>query len=213
MLNCQEIKFGMHICNIYRDKTEQLSVLIPYLAAGLKQGEKCIYIFEDITPDQICGMLAASGIDTKSALSRKQLVFLSFNDTYLADGYFSGLRMLDAIQELHFEALMAKFSGVRGAGEMGWHLSVPPGASSLIEYENNINSIVPKLRFISLCQYDETRHKQDTLLGVLHTHPEAVIYGNRYSNPHYIMPSLFQEKFRQHEGTGIYAQLRDRVIQ
>ncbi|MBU1999046.1 MAG: MEDS domain-containing protein [Candidatus Omnitrophica bacterium] len=212
MFNAQEVDYGTHFCNIYRNKYEQISVLIPYLVSGLRNHEKCVYVYDEFSPDEICRLIVESGIDAQKYLETKQLVLLPAKETYLTKGFFSSERMLEAIQELYYETLKSGFKGLRGAGEMQWYLSDPPGAFGLLDYENRINVVVPKLRCFVLCQYDEARFKEDILAGVIRTHPEVIMHGNRHKNPFYIKPDLFSAKSREEYFKGTYTWLRDNII-
>lgn len=42
-----------HPCLIYETKEEQVAAFVPYLHAGLVQGEKCIYLVDDSSPEWV----------------------------------------------------------------------------------------------------------------------------------------------------------------
>ncbi|MFH1248113.1 MAG: MEDS domain-containing protein [Candidatus Omnitrophota bacterium] len=200
-----------HFGSIYKTRSEQLSVVIPFLISGLENREKCIYVYTDNLPDEICDLLATSGIDINKTIREEQLVFLTKEETYLTRGFFSPDGMLDFIQYAHYDALKNGFSGISGFGEMSWALSGIPGSERLIEYENRLNQVLIGLRFNLLCQYNETKFPENTLLGVIHTHPDIMLYGKQYNNPYYVRPDVFSDNWNQEYPQGAYSRVRDHI--
>ena len=53
------MKAGDHLCLIYDDDpAEQMLALLPYISQGLENGERCVYIADHQSPDQLQGALA-----------------------------------------------------------------------------------------------------------------------------------------------------------
>ena len=207
-----QIALGMHVCSIYRNKEEQLSVIIPYLIFGLKHNERCVYVIGENTKEDICRLLNESGIRSNSYIQSGQLVFLNKEDTYLREGFFAPQRMLDLVENAHYEALRDGHYGLRGTGEMSWVLEELPGSDKLIDYESKINQIFPRKKMAVICQYDETKFPENVLLEVLHTHPKVIIYGTVYENPHYISADEFADHLEYKYPPGTYQKLRDNII-
>ena len=46
------IEPGHHICAFYRGLSERDAILIPYLEAGLWDGDKCVCVVDDVEPDE-----------------------------------------------------------------------------------------------------------------------------------------------------------------
>lgn len=208
----QELNWGAHLCSIYRDKTEQLSVVAPYLAFGLQHNERCVYIAGDTGQEEVCRVLNGSGIDVDGCIKQGQLVFLTREETYLKHNFFSPLSMFAMLQDAHYEALRAGYSGLRGSGELNWVAQDFSGVDRVVEYEREINYLFPHYHLIALCQYSETIVPENILFGVLRTHPKVVIYGMLYDNPFYIHPTVFSKEGDDGYQPGKYYELRNRLI-
>ena len=69
-----------------------------------------------------------------------------------------------------------------------------PGVEDLLAYEARVNQVMaanPEAAAISLCLYDVERFDAELIVGVLRTHPKAVIAGTVIDNPFYIQPEEF----------------------
>ncbi len=206
-----EVNWGSHLCSIYRNRREQLSVTVPYLAFGLQHSERCIYITDRGSLD-ICRLLKRYSIDAEEYLKTGQLAFLTTAQTYLRDGFFSPTGMLDYIEYSHYETLKSGYYGLRGSGELSdfsWDGSFN---EKLIEYESRLNNCFVRNRLVAICQYDERKVPEEVLLHVLQTHPKAVIYGVLYNNPYYVPPQQYRPKFDEPYASGDYQALRNKII-
>ncbi|MBU2258793.1 MAG: MEDS domain-containing protein, partial [Candidatus Omnitrophica bacterium] len=132
-------------------------------------------------------------------------------EAYIPRGFFSPEDVLDFIQYAHYDALKSGFVGIRGSGEMEWSLKKIPGIERLIYYENRLNEILGRLNISLLCQYNETKFPEKTLLGVIYTHPDIILYGQKKDNPYYVRPDIFPERFDQYT-ISVYGQIRDRIF-
>lgn len=208
----RELGPGTHLCSIYRNKNEQLSAAIAYLTFGLRHNERCLYVTAENSKEEICERLKASGISPQDYIGSRQLLFFTSRETYLEEDFFSCLRMLDKLENAHYEALRDGYSGLRGSGEMGWAIGKPPGSGRLIEYESLLNQAISRRRTIAFCQYDETQFTKDILLNVLYTHPKVIIYGTLYDNPHFLPTQEFSMKMEEPYVPGTYEKLRDSIL-
>jgi len=55
---------GTHICCIYRNKEEQLSALSSFMSLGIERNEKCLYIFDDRTKEEVVELPGLAGLGT-----------------------------------------------------------------------------------------------------------------------------------------------------
>src|ERR1700754_1967628 len=78
-----------HLCSIYGNHEEHLSVAIPFIRIGLDRGEKCIYIADDGTADIVREAMHAEGIDVERAIASKALILTTKEQTYLKRGCFN----------------------------------------------------------------------------------------------------------------------------
>ena len=86
------------------------------------------------------------------------------------------------------------YDRIRTAGEMTWALRDIPGVEDLLADEARVNQVMaanPQAAAISLCVYDVERFDAELIVGVLRTHPKAVMAGTVIDNPFYIQPEEF----------------------
>jgi hypothetical protein len=208
----QELGWGTHLCSIYRDKAGQLSVVAPYLAFGLQHNERCAYVTGEISKEEICRALSMMSLDAESHVCQGRLIFLTQEETYLRGGFFSPLGMLDILAQAHYQALKDGYGGLRVSGEGNWAAHNFPGSERILDYEREVNFLFQRNRLIALCQYNETIVPENILLGVMQTHPKAVIHGMLYDNPFFIPPHISDKQAGTQYRAGAYYQIRDSLI-
>lgn len=185
-----DLKPGDHLCCIYETEEEHRVVLTPFLRQGLERGEKVLYIVVDAhTTEAILGYLQDGGLDVEPYLAGGQLAILTHDDTYMREGVFDPERMVALLRAETKRTLDEGYPALRVTGEMTWALRGLPDSERLIEYETRLNEFFPGSKCVGLCQYDRWRFDPAVLLGVLHTHPTAVIGAEVYDNFYYIPPA------------------------
>jgi len=87
-----------HICNIYRTKDQQFSLIIPFALKGLSANDKCLYIVDENTKSDVlkefherCGSWKSSDFD--------KLIFMTKEESYLRNGYFDPDSMIGFLRE------------------------------------------------------------------------------------------------------------------
>lgn len=182
---------GDHLCCLYESEDEHRGSLAPFLRQGLEQGEKVVYIAEDHTPQQVFGYLEDAGYKVAPHLANGQLRVVTPAETYLREGSFDPDKMIVFLRTETERAIAEGYPTLRVTGEMTWSLNGVPGSDRLIEYEAKLNHFFPGSPCLAICQYDRRRFSSDTVLGVLSTHPIAVVGSRMYENFYYIPPEDF----------------------
>ncbi|MFA4916925.1 MAG: MEDS domain-containing protein [Syntrophales bacterium] len=181
-----------HLCLIYESKEEWRNAVIPFLVIGLKQNEKCVYVVDTSTADEIRKYLVEEGIDAVTAEKSGQLTILNETDAYTREGFFDPDRMIALLISETEKAVAEGYPALRLTGEMTWVLRGYPGSEKLLEYEAKLNrdffSYYPCL---VICQYDRWKFDQEVIKGVIVTHPILVWGNNVYHNFYYIPPEEF----------------------
>src|SRR6185369_3859204 len=77
-----------HFCSIYESPEEHYAVAIPFMQIGLDRGEKCMYIADDGTVDDVREAMAAEGIEVDRWIASKALVLATKQQAYLEHGSF-----------------------------------------------------------------------------------------------------------------------------
>jgi len=187
------IKLGDHVCSIYKNKEEQFLTAIPFLKNGHEKKERCIYIVDENSREEIISEFEKTGVDIKGCIESGAFKILTKKETYLKDGFFDPDKMIILLKETEKTALEEGYSGMRVAGEMTWVLEGVKGGERLIEYESKLNDFFPGSKSTALCQYNENKFTKDVLVEVIHTHPFLVIYGKLYENNLYFSPAVYKK--------------------
>jgi PAS domain S-box-containing protein len=180
-----KLKLGDHICLIYENSAEQMAAAVPFLKEGLARDERCLYVADDSAVEAIASALAATRVDVAHERERDALWMLTKQDTYLFEGKFDPVTMIDFLRSAQTQALTDGFSGLRVAAEMTWALGPELVFDRLIEYEALLNDFLANRRSVFLCQYHRSRFDSAVIHDVLHTHPIAVIGDLVCPNPYY----------------------------
>lgn len=178
---------GDHLCCIYETDKEHQSVVAPFLRAGMERREKVIYVVDSYTPERIRNYVREVEADLQ-----ENLFILTPAETYLREeGPFDPQRMIAWLEQETARALDKGYTALRITAEMTWALEGLPGSERLIEYEARLNTFFAEHDCLALCQYDRRRFPPAILLGVLETHPLALIGTQVFENFYYIPPEHF----------------------
>jgi PAS domain S-box-containing protein len=186
-----------HLCLIYESQEEWRAAVVPFIAMGLKRGEKCIYIVDTNTADEIRKYLGEEGVDVASAEKSGQLVVLHETEAYTREGSFDPDRMIALLIAETEKAITEGYPAVRVTGEMTWVLRGHLGSEKLLEYEAKLNrDFFPKYPCLSICQYDRWKFDPEIIKGVIMTHPLLVRGNHIYHNFYYVPPQEFLNRKR-----------------
>jgi MEDS: MEthanogen/methylotroph, DcmR Sensory domain len=177
-----------HQCLIYETEAEQFAATLPYLRDGLRTGQYCFYIVDEHTGESMRQAMYQNEIEVDDAMKSGQLALLTKQETYLRDGHFNAGRMIEFVKAACQQALMAGFPGVRGAGEMTWHLGSDATLQELLTYESRLtDEIFCRFPLMGICQYNLNRFNPEFLRGILETHP-VVIYKDVVCENYFYIP-------------------------
>ncbi|MES4784885.1 MAG: hypothetical protein C4294_02660, partial [Nitrospiraceae bacterium] len=110
---------GEHLCSVVDGSASLLEQAIPYLLDGLANGERCIHVAADHTPEQIEKALEERNIDVRQAVASGDLLLWT-PQQYRQPGVFCERRMKEFILSVLNEALVQQYRGIRLAVEMAW---------------------------------------------------------------------------------------------
>jgi signal transduction histidine kinase len=177
---------GAHLCLIYdKDPSEQMPGLLPYFRQGLEQGERCIYVADDQTIEELSGAFAGYGIDVPSATNRGALRLWG-RDQWRPPDELDSASKAAQLRYLIAEALDAGFKGLRLAVEMTWTLGPDIGMERLEHWEATINDVfASKVPARIVCQYSRARLTPQAVESAFATHPLMVLGSEVCPNPFY----------------------------
>ncbi len=178
-----------HLCLIYESYEEWAETIVPFILSGIERGEKCIYVIDTSTAQQVKTIFQQAGLDVAAAENRGQLIIVHERDTYTRHGFFDPDLMIEQLISETEGALKQGYPALRVAGEMSWALRGHAGSEKLLEYEAKLNSeFFPHYPCVAICQYDRWKFDPEIIKGVMLTHPILIRGGQVYRNFYYIEP-------------------------
>ena len=182
---------GQHLCYIYRDDAERRRTMARYVASGLLESEKVLFMADTVSPDEMLGEMRDLDIDIDQYQDR--LTLGPATGSYLPTGAFECHTMLSYVEQYYRQAVEDEgCAGARGMGEMNWCLdSGSADVMALMEYETRLNSLLTTHPFTACCQYDARLFDGGTIMDVLAVHPVAIVRGQLVRNPFYVPPETF----------------------
>jgi hypothetical protein len=80
---------GDHICALYTGPAERDAILIPYICAALRSGDKCVCVIDSTEPaDLLAEIGLGRDIDLTTCLASRQFDLLRAADTTMRSGSF-----------------------------------------------------------------------------------------------------------------------------
>ena len=172
---------GTHVAYFFKGQEERLTLLAPFLKAGLEAGDQCLLVTEpspypNLTDYCVTDHLIEQGVDVEGALDREQLV--------VSEGSGEVEEMASMFASLISKAKRARRGQMRIAGDMTWALSKMVTDEKLLEWEAYFDRYVGSQKnVVALCQYDHNRFSGSAVMAALQTHPSSVIGGIPQDNP------------------------------
>jgi DNA-binding CsgD family transcriptional regulator len=181
---------GTHFCALYSGPAERDRLLFPFLEEGLRHGDKCLCLIDDVEPALVRDVAVGQPGPEYSRRSA-QLDVERASDSYLRSGEFNVEDMMSFLSESVDAAIADDFDLLRAAGEMSWVLPGPPGWEDLFHYESALNNAVEEMPAIFMCLYDLQKFGAEMLVEVLRTHPTVLLDRTVIDNPHYMPPTEY----------------------
>jgi DNA-binding CsgD family transcriptional regulator len=196
-----KIERGIHLCALYSGPVERDDLLMPFVHAGLREGDRCLCLIDQVEPQQLRQRLVDVN-DDDHELRTGQLDVDRASTVYLESGRFSAENMAAFLKDTASTAAENEFPHMRVAGEMSWVLPGPPGAEEFFEYESSLNDMDTQIPSVLMCMYDLELFGTSMLVDVLKTHPKVLVGTTVLDNPDF----LTQEQYFATRGRAIAAE-------
>jgi hypothetical protein len=182
-----EVELGAHLCGLYAGARQRDDVLIPFLEAGLRSGDKCICVVDGSEPTEIVGALGTDVGDSPRG-SGTQLDVFRASDVYLHSGAFSASEIISSWKATISDVMYdGRFDAVR-AVETWSRRDVVPDTQELLALESEMNRYLPLYPQVILCLYDVERFGGSIVVDLLKTHPHLLLSGAVLDNPYCMTP-------------------------
>ena len=177
---------GDHIAHFYRGESEMFGTVGPYIAEGIRRGDKCAFISSPAAAAQLREWLTSHDIDAAAAEESGQLV--------LHPGEATATDMQAMFERLEASATKGGYKFVRLAGDGGWALAGGTSATEMLRWEALYDQVSAGWEILALCQFDLTKFGGDVVMDALRAHPLCVMGQVLLRNPMHVEPeTLLQE--------------------
>jgi hypothetical protein len=180
-----------HVCAFFESTDEEVGVLLPFIREGLEAGDKIVYVVDADARAQHLDLLRRGGIDVDAAVRRGQLDVKSADEVYLRGGRFDQEATMALYEDMLQRARSEGYPLTRVIAAAPRELSQRPDKQAFIEYEARLNRRFKDYEDPFICTYDGTAFDGRMIIGVLRTHPMALVGGAPAENPFFAPPEEF----------------------
>ncbi|MEX2446761.1 MAG: MEDS domain-containing protein [Dehalococcoidia bacterium] len=175
---------GAHLCWIPdTGRQPQLPAVMAYVRDGLERSERCVYLADEATLDELRSAMDASGVDV-SAVEREGALLLLRAGTWPSPD-------TDHLQGLLDAAIAEGASGIRFAVEMTALLGPDLDAEAARRWEAAVDGLLaPDTPAHVLCEYRRPRLPAGAVEAALATHPTVIVGEDACRNHYYRAPFL-----------------------
>jgi signal transduction histidine kinase len=174
---------GAHICLPYVTAEDHETAVTAFVRGGLRRGERCLYIGSPPARQGIAKRLNDEGIPVGRALEDRALILLDTADVYGRGTTFDPAHQARVLEALIDAARADGFNGFRGVEEPPEGLDELVDPLALLQYEAAASEVLHSKQALALCPYDRRRTAPGTMVGVLRSHPMAILGGRLCTNP------------------------------
>jgi hypothetical protein len=103
---------GAHLCLVYDNAEEQIQALLPYFRQGLAAGERCTYVGDERSHQELRSCLLDAGINVEKAV-RCGSLNLWGRDQWRQNGELDAASKASQLPDMIDEALKDGFKGLR----------------------------------------------------------------------------------------------------
>ncbi|MDT8310314.1 MAG: MEDS domain-containing protein [Methylophaga sp.] len=169
LLEGMSIEYGSHLCTVYETDKGIIKLSIPFLADGLRNGDKCYLIASETRQSIILEHLAHVYPDIDTAIKNKRLVMF--------EGITDSVKLYEYFETEFLSATQSGDNYIRVLGDMAWAVEKKMDIDELMSFEMKYNhSLCRKFPAISLCQYDARKFSGTEILNVLKNHDDTFNY-------------------------------------
>ena len=174
-----------------------MNALVPFIAAGLEQGQRCVYLASDAATAGAVRALERAGVDVTQACSSGSLCFRTDRSSFVEGTGFDPAKLLSHLTATAEAAARSHHSALRLAVEMAWVLGAASRADALIEFEAGVHESVAGPPWLAILQYDRGALPAEIVRDVILTHGTVGHGQSIYHNPRAVPPREFLGRDRE----------------
>ena len=178
-----------HACAIVEDHEDEASVVAPFIAEGLAEGDQVNVVY---APGRATEVRAWLGSDVlEGAEASGQLQVRDWTAAHLRDGRFDINRTLEAVEDMQRTSRGQGWPRTRFVGHMGWTSPDRPEIGDVIEYEARVNKVLADAWSPAVCVYPMRLLSARMLVDLLAVHPVVYMSGSAVESPFFVPPDRF----------------------
>lgn len=160
------IDYGNHLCSLYETDVGRVKLSVPFLADGLRAGDRCFLVASRPTQEIILHDLAEICPDTGAAIDDSRLV--------VSEGESTSGDLYDYFERQFLESTRRGSQCMRVVGDMAWALDKGISVDDLMDFEMRYNhALAKKFPVVSLCQYDARKFSGTAIVSALKSHKDT----------------------------------------
>ncbi len=176
---------GDHVCAFYSEGAySRDDIVLDYITKGLQAGNKCV-----------CVMDTASSVRERippELVSREgSLQFLTADEAYMPDGYFSKDAFIRRVEAMAKQAVSEGYERARLLGDDSFVIRNGVDVKSWFAAESEASETGIQHLNLIMCLYNLDLFDGELVMYVLQTHPRIFVNGLIITNPHYIPARQF----------------------
>jgi hypothetical protein len=196
-----------HICAFFNSIDEQYRILRSFIKDGFDRGDKAFHLVDPERREEHLRRLAEAGINVEEAMGTGQLEVRPWQDGPLRGDRFDQDTWLASFEQVLQSGPAAGYAQTRFLLQMEWALVDLPGVDDLIEFETQVNYVVPKYDDAVICAYDLSKFDASVVIYALRTHPVVIIGGLLQENPFFVPPDQFLLELRERRSARVGASM------
>jgi DNA-binding CsgD family transcriptional regulator len=190
-----DVERGTHLCALYSGRVERDDLLMRFLKAGLRDGDKCLCLMDQVEPEKVRERVGCED-DAGRAGRADQLDVGRAASVYSESGHNTAEHMTTFIEDTANRAAQSGFRNLRAVGEMSGVLPGPPGATEFFAYESSIEHLQAQIPVLLMLMYDLEVFGTPLLVDVMKTHPKVLVGTTVLDNPDSLTPQQYLESRR-----------------
>jgi two-component system, sensor histidine kinase PdtaS len=160
------IPFGIHLCHFYPTRQHLIDTIVPYVRAGLRNNERCLWIAAPPLPAADATAALRTAVPSVDLMIKEGRIRIIDFEKWYADIVPNGV--IGSWLQEEEKALALGYQGLRITGNTSFFNG--ERWTEFMDYENAINATLLGRRIVVLCSYNTHQCRATQLLQVVRNH-------------------------------------------
>jgi DcmR-like sensory protein len=163
------VPYGIHLCHLYQGRQELLDSLVPYFQAGLRLGDRCLWITAPpLTALEAQAEMAKLLPNLDAILRDGHLRIIDASDWYASTDGFRAEEVIKRWLKEEEDVLAQGFNGLRIAENASFLMQLDPAA--LMDYEHAVTEAFQERSIVALCSFDLHQCQATDVFDMIQAH-------------------------------------------